>query len=267
MGQKVNPHGARVGVIIDWSTKWYAGKKDFSNNLIEDYNLRKMLKEKLNQAGISHIDLQRAGEKLHVIVYTAKPGVVIGKGGAGVEALKKEVEEFTGKQVQLDIIEIKNPDIDAQLVAENIAQQLEKRVSFRRAMKQTIGRAMKSGAKGIKTTVSGRLGGADIARSEGYHEGSIPLQTLRAHIDYGFAEAKTTYGRIGVKVWIYKGQVLPTKDNKGSKLVNAMSESTLNGSGNRREGRRRFDRNNNRGERGERAPRNNDRTEAKEGGK
>ena len=267
MGQKVNPHGARVGVIIDWSTKWYAGKKDFSNNLIEDYNLRKMLKEKLNQAGISHIDLQRAGEKLHVIVYTAKPGVVIGKGGAGVEALKKEVEEFTGKQVALDIIEIKNPDIDAQLVAENIAQQLEKRVSFRRAMKQTIGRAMKSGAKGIKTTVSGRLGGADIARSEGYHEGSIPLQTLRAHIDYGFAEAKTTYGRIGVKVWIYKGQVLPTKDNKGSKLVNAMSESTLNGTGNRREGRRRFDRNNNRGERGERAPRNNDRTEAKEGGK
>lgn len=267
MGQKVNPHGARVGVIIDWSTKWYAGKKDFSNNLIEDYNLRKMLKEKLNQAGISHIDLQRAGEKLHVIVYTAKPGIVIGKGGAGVEALKKEVEEFTGKQVALDIIEIKNPDIDAQLVAENIAQQLEKRVSFRRAMKQTIGRAMKSGAKGIKTTVSGRLGGADIARSEGYHEGSIPLQTLRAHIDYGFAEAKTTYGRIGVKVWIYKGQVLPTKDNKGSKLVNAMSESTLNGTGNRREGRRRFDRNNNRGERGERAPRNNDRTEAKEGGK
>ena len=267
MGQKVNPHGARVGVIIDWSTKWYAGKKDFSNNLIEDYNLRKMLKEKLNQAGISHIDLQRAGEKLHVIVYTAKPGIVIGKGGAGVEALKKEVEEFTGKQVQLDIIEIKNPDIDAQLVAENIAQQLEKRVSFRRAMKQTIGRAMKSGAKGIKTTVSGLLGGADIARSEGYHEGSIPLQTLRAHIDYGFAEAKTTYGRIGVKVWIYKGQVLPTKDNKGSKLVNAMSESTLNGTGNRREGRRRFDRNNNRGERGERAPRNNDRTEAKEGGK
>ena len=267
MGQKVNPHGARVGVIIDWSTKWYAGKKDFSNNLIEDYNLRKMLKEKLNQAGISHIDLQRAGEKLHVIVYTAKPGIVIGKGGAGVEALKKEIEAFTGKQVALDIIEIKNPDIDAQLVAENIAQQLEKRVSFRRAMKQTIGRAMKSGAKGIKTTVSGRLGGADIARSEGYHEGSIPLQTLRAHIDYGFAEAKTTYGRIGVKVWIYKGQVLPSKDNKGSKLVNAMSESTLNGSGNRREGRRRFDRNNNRGERGERAPRNNDRTEAKEGGK
>ena len=267
MGQKVNPHGARVGVILDWGTKWYAGKKDFSNNLIEDYNLRKMLKKELADASVSRIDIQRSVSKVTVIVYTAKPGIVIGKGGAGVEALKKEVEEFTGKQVQLDIIEIKNPDIDAQLVAENIAQQLEKRVSFRRAMKQTIGRAMKSGAKGIKTTVSGRLGGADIARSEGYHEGSIPLQTLRAHIDYGFAEAKTTYGRIGVKVWIYKGQVLPTKDNKGSKLVNAMSESTLNGSGNRREGRRRFDRNNNRGERGERAPRNNDRTEAKEGGK
>ena len=270
MGQKVNPHGARVGVIIDWSTKWYAGKKDFSNNLIEDYNLRKMLKEKLNQAGISHIDLQRAGDRLHVIVYTAKPGIVIGKGGAGVEALKKEIEVFTGKQVNLDIIEIKNPDIDAQLVAENIAQQLEKRVSFRRAMKQTIGRAMKSGAKGIKTTVSGRLGGADIARSEGYHEGSIPLQTLRAHIDYGFAEAKTTYGRIGIKVWIYKGQVLPDKDNKGSKLVNAMSKSTLEGSGNRRDGRRRFDR----GDRRDRGPRNfnnnnngGNRPEAKEGGK
>ena len=220
MGQKVNPHGARVGVILDWSTKWYAGKKDFSNNLIEDYNLRKMLKEKLNQAGISHIDLQRAGEKLHIIVYTAKPGIVIGQKGAGVEALKKELEAYTGKQVALDIIEIKNPDIDAQLVAENIAQQLEKRVSFRRAMKQTIGRAMKSGAKGIKTTVSGRLGGADIARSEGYHEGSIPLQTLRAHIDYGFAEAKTTYGRIGVKVWIYKGEVLHDRTGATARTMN-----------------------------------------------
>ena len=191
MGQKVNPHGARVGVILDWSTKWYAGKKDFSNNLIDDYKLRTWLKEKLNSAGISHI--------------------IIGKGGAGVEALKKEVQAFVGKEnVNLNILEVKNPECDAQLVAENIAQQLEKRVSFRRAMKQTIGRAMKAGAKGIKTTVSGRLGGADIARSEGYHEGSIPLQTLRANIDYGFAEARTTYGRIGVKVWIYKGQVLPT---------------------------------------------------------
>ena len=209
MGQKINPHGARVGVILDWSTKWYAGKKDFSNNLIEDYNLRKMLKEKLQMAGISHIDIQRSAAKVHVSIFTAKPGIVIGKGGAGVEALKKEIEQFTGKAVTLDIMEIKHPDTDAQLVAENIAQQLEKRISFRRAMKQSISRAMKSGAKGIKTSVSGRLGGADIARSEGYHEGSIPLQTLRANIDYGFAEAKTTYGRIGVKVWVYKGQVLP----------------------------------------------------------
>ena len=209
MGQKVNPHGARVGVILDWSTKWYAGKKDFSNNLIEDFKLRKMLKEKLNLAGVSHIDIERAGAKLTVSVFTAKPGIVIGKGGAGVETLKKQVEAFTGKSVNLNILEIKSPETNAQLVAENIAQQLEKRVSFRRAMKQSIGRAMKAGAKGIKTSVAGRLGGADIARTEGYHEGSIPLQTLRANIDYGFCEAKTTYGRIGVKVWIYKGQILP----------------------------------------------------------
>ena len=209
MGQKVNPHGARVGVILDWSTKWYAGKKDFSNNLIEDYKLREMLKAKLGIAGVSHIDIERAGTKLTVSVFTAKPGIVIGKGGAGVETLKKQVEEFTGKSVNLNILEIKSPETNAQLVAENIAQQLEKRVSFRRAMKQSIGRAMKAGAKGIKTSVAGRLGGADIARTEGYHEGSIPLQTLRANIDYGFAEAKTTYGRIGVKVWIYKGQILP----------------------------------------------------------
>ena len=209
MGQKVNPHGARVGVILDWSTKWYAGKKDFSNNLIEDYKLREMLKAKLGIAGVSHIDIERAGTKLTVSVFTAKPGIVIGKGGAGVETLKKLVEAFTGKSVNLNILEIKSPETNAQLVAENIAQQLEKRVSFRRAMKQSIGRAMKAGAKGIKTSVAGRLGGADIARTEGYHEGSIPLQTLRANIDYGFAEAKTTYGRIGVKVWIYKGQILP----------------------------------------------------------
>ena len=209
MGQKVNPHGARVGVILDWSTKWYAGKKDFSNNLIEDYKLRKMLKEKLDASGVSSIDIERSASKVTVTIHTAKPGIVIGRGGAGVEALKKEIEAFTGKAVSLNIMEIKLPDADAQLVAENIAQQLEKRVSFRRAMKQTIGRAMKTpGVKGIKTKVSGRLGGADIARTEGYHEGSIPLQTLRADIDYGFAEAKTTYGRIGVKVWIYKGQVL-----------------------------------------------------------
>ena len=203
MGQKVNPHGARVGVIIDWSTKWYAGKKDFSNNLVDDYKLRLWLKDKLAAAGISHIDIARAGDKLDINVWTAKPGIVIGKGGAGVETLKQEVSKFTGKEnVNLNILEVKNPDCDAQLVAENVAQQIEKRVSFRRAMKQVIAHAQKAGAKGIKTSVAGRLGGADIARTEGYHEGSIPLQTLRANIDYGFAEANTSSGRIGCKVWI-----------------------------------------------------------------
>ena len=209
MGQKVNPHGARVGVIMDWSGRWYAEKKDFANYLESDYRLRKMLKEKHNAAGISRIDIERSAGKVGVTLFTAKPGVVIGKGGAGVEALKKEIEAFVGCPCSLNIMEIKNPEVDAQLVAENIAQQLERRISFRRAMKQSIQRAMKSGAKGIKTSVAGRLGGADIARKEGYHEGSIPLQTLRANIDYGFAAAKTTYGRLGVKVWIYKGQILP----------------------------------------------------------
>ena len=209
MGQKVNPHGARVGVIMDWSGRWYAEKKDFANYLESDYRLRKMLKEKHNAAGISRIDIERNAGKVAVTLFTAKPGVVIGKGGAGVEALKKEIEAFVGCPCSLNIMEVKNPEVDAQLVAENIAQQLERRISFRRAMKQSIQRAMKGGAKGIKTSVAGRLGGADIARKEGYHEGSIPLQTLRANIDYGFAEAKTTYGRLGVKVWIYKGQILP----------------------------------------------------------
>ncbi len=209
MGQKVNPHGARVGVIMDWSGRWYAEKKDFANYLESDYRLRKMLKEKHNAAGISRIDIERSAGKVAVTLFTAKPGVVIGKGGAGVEALKKEIEAFVGCPCSLNIMEVKNPEVDAQLVAENIAQQLERRISFRRAMKQSIQRAMKGGAKGIKTSVAGRLGGADIARKEGYHEGSIPLQTLRANIDYGFAEAKTTYGRLGVKVWIYKGQILP----------------------------------------------------------
>ena len=257
MGQKVNPHGARVGVILDWSTKWYAGKKDFSNNLIEDYKLREMLKKKLDQAGISSIDIERSANKVSVTIRTAKPGIVIGQGGKDVEALKKEIEKFTGRQVALDIMEIKNPDTDAQLVAENIAQQLEKRISFRRAMKQSIARAMKAGAKGVKTTVSGRLGGADIARSEGYHEGSIPLQTLRANIDYGFAEAKTTYGRVGCKVWIYKGQVLPIN---GKKVLVGYTDlkSPFAGRGDRRR--------NDRGPRGERRDRN-DRPERKEGGK
>ncbi|MDR1263175.1 MAG: 30S ribosomal protein S3 [Oscillospiraceae bacterium] len=215
MGQKVNPHGARVGVILDWSTRWYANKKDFANFLQDDWRLRDMLKKRLYQAGVSHIDIERSANRMTINLFTAKPGIVIGRGGAGVEQLKKDIEKFTGRAVSLNIMEIKAPDVDAQLVAENIAQQLEKRISFRRAMKQSLQRAMKGGAKGIKTMVSGRLGGADIARSEGYHDGSIPLQTLRANIDYGFCEAKTTYGRLGVKVWIYKGQVLPSAKRRG----------------------------------------------------
>ena len=211
MGQKVNPHGARVGVIFDWSTRWYAGKKDFANNLVEDYKLREMLKEKFYATGISRIDIERSAKMITVNIFTGKPGMIIGRGGAGIEALKAEITNFLGRPAHINVMEIKQPDGDAQLVAENIAQQLEKRISFRRALKQAQQRAMKvPGVKGIKTSVSGRLGGADIARTEHYHDGSIPLQTLRANIDYGFAEAKTTYGRLGVKVWIYKGQVLPT---------------------------------------------------------
>ena len=210
MGQKVNPHGARVGIIYDWSTRWYAGKKDFANNLVEDYKLRKMLKEKYFSTGISHIDIERTAQSMTVNIFTAKPGMIIGRGGAGIEELKKTINDFLGHPAHINVMEIKQPDADAQLVAENIAQQLEKRISFRRAMKQSQQRAMKiPGVKGIKTAVGGRLGGADIARTERYHEGSTPLQTLRANIDYGFAEAKTTYGRLGVKVWIYKGQILP----------------------------------------------------------
>ena len=208
MGQKVNPHGARVGVIFDWSTRWFATKKDFANNLIEDNKIRKILKEKYMATGISHIDIERSATKMTINLFTAKPGMIIGRGGKGIDELKASVEKILGRAVIVNVVEIKNPDTDAQLVAENIAQQLEKRISFRRAMKQSIQRSMKAGAKGIKASVSGRLGGADIARSEPYHEGSIPLQTLRANIDYGFAEAHTTYGRIGVKVWIYKGQIL-----------------------------------------------------------
>ena len=210
MGQKVNPHGIRVGVIKDWDSKWYA-EADFADNLVEDYNIRKYLKKKLYSAGIARIEIERASDKVKVIIHTAKPGLVIGKGGAEVDALRAEVQKLTNKKLSLDIKEIKRPDRDAQLVAENIALQLENRVSFRRAMKSVMSRTMKSGVKGIKTMVSGRLGGADMARSEFYTEGTIPLQTLRADIDYGFAEADTTYGKIGVKVWIYKGDVLPTK--------------------------------------------------------
>ena len=213
MGQKVNPHGLRVGVIKDWDSKWYA-EGEFADYLVEDYNIRTFLKKKLYAAGVSKIEIERASDRVKVIVFTAKPGVVIGKGGAEIEVTKKELQKLTGKNVLVDIKEIKRPDRDAQLVAENIALQLENRVSFRRAMKSVMSRTMKSGVKGIKTAVAGRLGGADMARTEFYSEGTIPLQTLRADIDYGFAEADTTYGKIGVKVWIYKGEVLPTKGNK-----------------------------------------------------
>ncbi|OGO80493.1 MAG: 30S ribosomal protein S3 [Clostridiales bacterium GWC2_40_7] len=209
MGQKVNPHGLRIGIIKDWDTKWYANKKNFSELLVEDVKIRKYIKKRLFISGISRIEIERAANKIKVNVHTAKPGLVIGKGGAGIEDLRKEVEKLTGKSVLINITEIKVPEVDAQLVAENIASQLEKRISFRRAMKQSMSRAMKIGAKGIKTAVAGRLGGAEIARNEHYHEGTIPLQTLRADIDYGFAEADTTYGKLGVKVWIYKGEVLP----------------------------------------------------------
>ena len=210
MGQKVNPHGLRVGVIKDWDSRWYA-EKDFADNLVEDYNIRKFLKKKLFASGVSDIEIERASDRVRVIVHTAKPGVVIGKAGAEIEKLKKEVSKLTDKKVFIDIKEIKRPDREAQLVAENIAQQLENRTSFRRAMKSAMQRSMKAGVLGIKTCCAGRLGGADIARSEFYSEGTIPLQTLRADIDYGFAEADTTYGKVGVKVWIYKGEVLPVK--------------------------------------------------------
>ena len=214
MGQKVNPHGLRVGVIKDWDSKWYADA-EFSDYLVEDYNIRKFLKKKLYSAGVSKIEIERASDRVRVIIHTAKPGVIIGKGGAEIEVTKKELSKLTGKEkILVDIKEIKRPDRDAQLVAENIAQQLENRVSYRRAMKSCMGRTMKSGAMGIKTCCSGRLGGADIARAEFYSEGTIPLQTLRADIDYGFAEANTTYGKVGVKVWIYKGEILPTKGNQ-----------------------------------------------------
>ena len=213
MGQKVNPHGLRVGIIKDWDSRWYA-EADFADNLVEDYEIRKYLKKRLYNAGIAKIEMERASDRLKIIIYTAKPGVVIGKGGSEIEKVKRELQKFTDKKLLLDIKEVKRPDKDAQLVAENIALQLENRISFRRAMKSTMQRTMKAGAKGIKTSVSGRLGGADMARTEFYSEGTIPLQTLRADIDYGFAEADTTYGKVGVKAWVYNGEVLPTKGTK-----------------------------------------------------
>lgn len=211
MGQKVNPHGLRVGIIKDWDSKWYADSKNFNEFLVEDYKIREYVKKKLFISGVSRIEIERAANRIKLTIYTAKPGMVIGKGGSGVEELRLNLEKMTKKNVVVNVEEVKVAELDAQLVAENIASQLERRVSFRRAMKQAIQRTMRSGAKGIKTSVSGRLGGADMARTEGYSEGTIPLQTLRADIDYGFAEADTTYGKLGVKVWLYKGEVLPTK--------------------------------------------------------
>ncbi len=213
MGQKMDPNGLRLGIIKDWNSKWYADSKKFADYLVEDYKIRKYIDKKLHIAGISKVEIERTAKFVRINVYTAKPGLIIGKGGNLAEALKAELEKMISKQVNLNIVEVSNIDLDAKLVAENIATQLEKRISFRRAMKQCMQKTMKAGALGIKTAVSGRLGGADMARTEFYKEGTIPLQTLRADIDYGFAEADTTYGKIGVKVWIYKGEILPTKKN------------------------------------------------------
>lgn len=215
MGQKVNPHGLRVGIIKDWNARWYADKRNFADNLVEDQAIRKFVKKRLFNAGISSVEIERAAKRVKLNIHTAKPGVIIGRGGSGIEALKKEMQSLIkDKTLLLNIVEVRNTDTDAQLMAESIAAQLEKRISFRRAMKQTIQRAMRMGVKGVKTQCAGRLGGAEIARSETYHEGTIPLQTLRADIQYGFAEANTTYGKIGVKVWVYKGEVLPVKKVK-----------------------------------------------------
>ena len=214
MGQKINPTGLRVGVIKDWESRWYAKNADFGDMLVEDYNLREWLLTKLAPAGVPKIEIERDANRVRINIHCAKPGMVIGRGGSEIDKLKAECEKKLGKDVSLNIVEIKSPDLNAQLVAESIASQLERRISFRRALKQAIGRTMKLGAKGIKTQVSGRLGGADIARTEHYHEGTIPLQPIRADIDYGFAEAKTTYGRVGVKVWIYRGEVLHDNANR-----------------------------------------------------
>ena len=216
MGQKVNPNGFRVGVIRDWNTRWYASKKDFADFLVEDHKIREFIKKKYYAASISRVDIDRAAGKITISIYTARPGLLIGKGGAGIEVIKEDVKKEIGKPVNVNIMEIRDPDADAQLVAENIAAQIEKRISYRRAMKQAMGRSMsKNNVKGIKLMCSGRLGGAEIARTEGYHDGSIPLQTMRADIQYGFAEANTTYGRIGCKVWIYKGEVLGKRKAAG----------------------------------------------------
>ena len=242
MGQKVNPHGLRVGVIHDWDSRWYAKDELVGDLIVEDYKIRRYLKKLLASAGVPKIEIERKDVKTNVVIHVARPGQVIGKGGEAIEKLRLSLEKMIGKPVTLNIIEVKSPDLNAQLVAENIAAQLEKRISFRRAMKQAMGRAMRFGAKGIKTMVSGRLGGAEIARTEQYHDGTIPLQTLRADIDYGFAEANTTYGRIGVKVWIYKGEVLtgsPREHRLNEEKKNAEERRNRNDrrrSGDRRQG-------------------------------
>lgn len=229
MGQKVNPHGLRVGIIKDWDSKWFANKKEFGNLLVEDYKIRELVKKEVFLSGVSKIDIERASNKIKVTIFTAKPGMVIGRQGSGVEILRTKIEKVTGKKVIINVEEVKRQDLDAQLVAENIAASLERRISFRRAMKQAIQRSMRAGAKGVKTAVAGRVGGADMARTEGYSEGTIPLQTLRADIDYGFAEADTTYGKLGVKVWIYKGEVLPgMKEAKLPEIKNRKRDNRRN---------------------------------------
>ena len=225
MGQKVNPHGLRVGVIKDWDSRWFTKDENFGDTLVSDYKIREFLKNKYRESGVPKIEIERFADKVRIHIHCAKPGVVIGRGGAEIEKLRAQLEKMLNKQVYVNIVEVKQPDMDAQLVAEKIALDLENRISFRRAMKQSIGRTMRLGAKGIKTKVSGRLGGAEIARSESYHEGTIPLQTIRADIDYGFAEAHTTYGRIGVKVWIYKGEILANAAKTARRKPNAPSKA------------------------------------------
>lgn len=246
MGQKVNPHGLRVGVIKDWDSRWFANKATFGDTLVEDYKVRKYIKKNLYAAGVPRIEIERFADKVRIHVHCAKPGIVIGRGGENIEKLRLDIEKMMKKSVSINIVEVKSPDMDAQLVAESIAAQLENRASYRRAMKQAIGRSMKLGAKGIKVMVSGRIGGAEIARSESYHEGTIPLQTIRADIDYGFAEAATTYGRIGVKVWIYKGEVLKGDVAKARVMAERSERKPRRNNDDRRGGR---------GDRRERAPR------------
>ena len=255
MGQKVNPHGLRVGVIKDWDSRWFANKSDFGDTLVEDYNVRKFIKKNLYAAGVPKIEIERFADKVRIHIHCAKPGVVIGRGGAEIEKLRAQLEKMLNKQVYVNIVEVKQPDMDAQLVAEKIALDLENRISFRRAMKQSIGRTMRLGAKGIKTKVSGRLGGAEIARSESYREGSIPLQTLRANIDYGVTTAHTTYGAIGIKVWIYKGELAPGEVVEENENVRTNKDRGNNRhEGNRRGGRR--------GDRRDRRPKNSERSDS-----